>query len=292
MPNEVTVLYHDDADGFASAYALWLTHKDTANYIAVQYSQPVPEIPEGTKILYVVDFSYKREICEELVKKYQVHIYDHHKTAEKELEGLDYATFDPTLSGCGLVWNTYYSRPMPELLRYVQDRDLWKFELPYSDIINMCIATLPHDFALWQAHCNSADFFPNAFAAGSAIKAFRDGQIKAALRDVRIMRLHFEEGTYYEIPVVNCSANVSEVGNVLCAEYPDAPFSASYCDRRDVRSWSLRSVGEFDVSAIARMFGGGGHRNAAGFSTDIGWPQHTSDEFIKAFESAAGKLDT
>lgn len=38
---------------------------------------------------------------------------------------------------------------------------------------------------------------------------------------------------------------------------------------------SLRSNGDYDVSAIAKAFGGGGHRNAAGFSTNIdtlmGW---------------------
>jgi nanoRNase/pAp phosphatase (c-di-AMP/oligoRNAs hydrolase) len=27
---------------------------------------------------------------------------------------------------------------------------------------------------------------------------------------------------------------------------------------------SLRSIGDYDVSAIAKTFGGGGHRNAAG----------------------------
>jgi len=33
---------------------------------------------------------------------------------------------------------------------------------------------------------------------------------------------------------------------------------------------SLRaSVDELDVSAIARLFGGGGHRQAAGFSTEL-----------------------
>jgi phosphoesterase RecJ-like protein len=33
---------------------------------------------------------------------------------------------------------------------------------------------------------------------------------------------------------------------------------------------SLRSsIDELDVSAIARRFGGGGHRQAAGFSTDL-----------------------
>lgn len=56
----------------------------------------------------------------------------------------------------------------------------------------------------------------------------------------------------------------------MCKVFPDAPFSASYCDRGDgKRSYSLRSLGDFDVSAVARMFGGGGHRNAAGFVVDL-----------------------
>lgn len=33
--------------------------------------------------------------------------------------------------------------------------------------------------------------------------------------------------------------------------------------------WSLRSNGEFDVSAIAKHHGGGGHKNAAGFETAL-----------------------
>jgi nanoRNase/pAp phosphatase (c-di-AMP/oligoRNAs hydrolase) len=38
---------------------------------------------------------------------------------------------------------------------------------------------------------------------------------------------------------------------------------------------SLRSNGDYDVSAIAKAFGGGGHKNAAGFEvpleTLVGW---------------------
>lgn len=291
MKNEVTVLYHEDADGFASAYVVWTIYKDSANYIGVQYGRPVPEIPEGTKLLLVVDFSYSREICEDLAAKYDLRVYDHHKTAEKELDGLEYALFNKGLSGCGLVWKALYPiKEMPKLLQYVQDRDLWKFELPASDIVNMYIATLPWDFNLWHSQAYFDGFVRNAAMAGSAIKAFRDGQIEGTLRDVRIMRMHFSDDTFYEIPVVNCSTNISEVGNRLCAEYQESPFSASYCDRRDVRSWSLRSVGEFDVSEVAKKFGGGGHKNAAGFTTDIGWPSHTGDEFITYFEQAVGSL--
>jgi nanoRNase/pAp phosphatase (c-di-AMP/oligoRNAs hydrolase) len=49
------------------------------------------------------------------------------------------------------------------------------------------------------------------------------------------------------------------------------PFAACYWDTPDGRFFSLRSsdAGE-DVSAIAQQYGGGGHRNAAGFSVPFG----------------------
>jgi oligoribonuclease NrnB/cAMP/cGMP phosphodiesterase (DHH superfamily) len=285
-----TVLYHADADGFGAAFAIWLRLHDNAHYIAVQYGQPVPEIPEGTTKLYIVDFSYKREICEELSSKYDLCIYDHHKTAEAELEGLAYATFDMSKSGCVMTWEAFHDDPIPLILQYTQDYDLWKFELPDSKKINLYVQSLPHNFATWGCHLSSS-FLHEAREAGVAIERFRDGQVTHALKSVRMMRFFVsDDGDHeWEVPVVNATTNIAEIGNVLCAEYPDAPFSASYCDRTDVRTYSLRSIGDFDVSEVARMFGGGGHKNAAGFTTDIGWPQYQSDEFIEAFDEAVNK---
>lgn len=289
---KTTVLYHADADGFGAAFAVWLEFRDRAHYISVQYSQPVPEIPEGTEHLIIVDFSYKREICEELAAKYRVLIIDHHKTAEAELAELDYALFDAGKSGCGLAWEYFHgTADVPEILKYIQDRDLWKFDMPYSKEVNLFIATLEWDFDLWYRWAFSYTFTDQAIQAGTAIEAYQDGLIKGAMRGTRILRLSIE-GTTYEVPVLNCSSVVSEVGNELCREYPDAPFSATYCDRKDVRSWSLRSIGDFDVSTVARAFGGGGHKNAAGFATDIGWPQITPDEFLQSFEEASDEIKT
>jgi len=43
-------------------------------------------------------------------------------------------------------------------------------------------------------------------------------------------------------------------------------FGAAYFVRDDGKKvYSLRSVGDFDVSEVAKKYGGGGHRNAAGF---------------------------
>jgi nanoRNase/pAp phosphatase (c-di-AMP/oligoRNAs hydrolase) len=69
------------------------------------------------------------------------------------------------------------------------------------------------------------------------------------------------------VPVVNLPYMMaSEAANRLAE---GEPFAAAYFDRADARVFSLRSRG--DVSAIAKAYGGGGHRNAAGFQGPIGW---------------------
>lgn len=260
------VLYHDDADGFGAAYAIWLWDQENAPslerlWIPVQYGQLVPELPDTIEQLVIVDFSYKRAICEELAQKYQLLILDHHKTAAEELKELPYAIFDQSMSGAALTWLHFHgAKPMPNILHYVQDYDLWRFELPYSEEVNLFISTLPRDFYKWQKFTTD-----QGIDAGCAIKAFRDAQIARARKNVWM-----ENVAGYLVPITNASENISELGNQMCHWFPECAFLVSYCDRPDgVRSYSLRSVGEFDVSEIARQFGGGGHRNAAGFTANL-----------------------
>jgi phosphoesterase RecJ-like protein len=57
---------------------------------------------------------------------------------------------------------------------------------------------------------------------------------------------------------------------------------------RAARKVSLRGNEGIDVSAIARDHGGGGHRRAAGFSTDLAYP-----ELVEMLCARAGaQLDT
>lgn len=52
------------------------------------------------------------------------------------------------------------------------------------------------------------------------------------------------------------------------AEGP-VPFAVGWFQRGDGKyAYSLRSRGEYDVSKLAVRYGGGGHRNAAGFQSD------------------------
>jgi len=46
-------------------------------------------------------------------------------------------------------------------------------------------------------------------------------------------------------------------------------FGATYYQDSNMQiHFSLRSIGDYDVSKIAKQFGGGGHRNAAGYVID------------------------
>jgi hypothetical protein len=84
-------------------------------------------------------------------------------------------------------------------------------------------------------------------------------------------QVRFETLAGYRVPVVNAAVFGSEVGAELLKRHPDAPFAVIYFDRGDgIRQWSLRSSENFDVSRIAQQFQNGGHRQAAGFETQLG----------------------
>ena len=73
----------------------------------------------------------------------------------------------------------------------------------------------------------------------------------------------------HRVPCVNTTILVSEVAGCLAETYSDAPFGAIFfvLNTGEV-VYSLRSRGEFDVSEVAKQYGGGGHKNAAGFKID------------------------
>jgi uncharacterized protein len=68
----------------------------------------------------------------------------------------------------------------------------------------------------------------------------------------------------FDVPVANLPYTLSSDAGHLMAQ--NEPFAACYWDTPDGRVFSLRSsdAGQ-DVSAVAKSYGGGGHRNAAGF---------------------------
>lgn len=281
------VLYHAHCpDGFGAALAAWMKHTQRATYLPVSYGHPPPDLPPYTKV-YILDFSYSRAVLEALADNREVVVLDHHKSAQADLEGLPgieqdtpnlRVHFDMEESGATLAWKFFHGgtfdaaaeRRCPLFFKYLRDRDLWRWALPYSREVSLALWSYGQDFELW-AHWaavmeTEVGITPLA-REGKGIVRYADKLIaEQAHRAV----WRFLDG--YFVPVVNTTTLFSEVGDFLCQEHVTAPFAAYYFDRNDgKRQWGLRSRSGFDCSLVATQFGGGGHRGAAGFVTDLGW---------------------
>lgn len=271
MNKKRLVIYHGNClDGFGAAYALWchFGDDDTA-YHPANHGDDYPEITG--KDVYILDYSYKRgqliQLCEQAKT---VTIIDHHISALKDLDGLDAIIknltliFDMNHSGAVLTWQHFHQEPVPEILLDVEDRDLWNHQRDDSAAINAALDSYPFEFSRWHQWIQQINACNELLLAGEAILRFKRLLIEKYKKyAVKAMVAG------YQVPVVNCPATIiSEVVGELSVGFP---FAAGYQDGKGSKNWSLRSDGANgeDVSAIAARFGGGGHRNAAGFSTPL-----------------------
>ncbi|MEZ0369375.1 MAG: hypothetical protein ACAI44_09850 [Candidatus Sericytochromatia bacterium] len=251
------ILYHGGCpDGFGAAYAAWKKFGDEAEYIPVRHGFPPPELAAGSEV-YIIDFAYARQILIEMAEKHRLKVLDHHRTAQADLQGLDFAEFDMGRSGAVLSWNHFHPQAeVPMLLRYVQDQDLWQWALPDSHAICTALSIYPFDFAVWGAL-----ELETLRAEGAIVLRYKQQLVDQLSQKVDWIKILGQR-----VPAVNTPLFASELGNQLCLQHKDAPFAACYADLDGRRKFSLRSIGENDVAAVAAHFGGGGHRNASGFA--------------------------
>ena len=273
-PRFTYVLYHANCmDGFGSAYAACLSLGWAGVFFQpVVHGEAMPTIPDGS-IVYILDFSYPRATLEALARRTILTVIDHHKTAAADLDGLPFAHFDMEKSGAVLTWEYFQSTghligPVPPLLQYVQDRDLWRWELPHSREVSAALPLQERSFKRW-AELDTEDGIDSLALEGrTAIKA------QQALVDLVCHCPRRMQFGAFLVPVVNTSVLISECCERLMQMFPAAPFVASYYDQPGTspgskRIWSLRTnKNGFDVSAIAKKHGGGGHAKAAGFTKD------------------------
>jgi uncharacterized protein len=265
MAKDIIVISHANcADGFCAAWIAHTRFGEDADYLFANYGEPAPEVT-GRRV-YILDFSYPRDTLLKIGEQARVlALLDHHKTAEADLKGLSFAFFDMNHSGARLAWDFFMtSGPRPWLVDYVEDRDLWKWALPDSREISALIASYPNDFWEWDL-LSGSDRFEMA-NHGHAILRYQARQIEANVAHCRRVEL---DGIL-SIPCINITdRTISESLHQLAEQNGSPPMALGWFQREDGQFvYSLRSIGELDVSEIAKRHGGGGHRNAAGFVSD------------------------
>lgn len=276
-------IYHGNcADGFGAAW-VFSRHADREHdFLAGVYQMPPPDVTG--RDVYLVDFSYKREVVERMREQAnRIVLIDHHKTAIEDLmplyeSGAIEALVNLDKSGATLAWEWFhgnFSEP-PQLLKHIEDRDLWRFALDGTREIQANVFSYPYNFNVWDELMEQD---PQALIAeGRAIerKHFKDID---ELLGVVTRRMVIGG---YNVPIANLPyIHVSDAAHQLCK---GEAFAGCYWDTIKGRVFGLRSTDAgVDVSEIAKRYGGGGHRNASGFTA--------SYELARTFEVGSAFTD-
>lgn len=259
-------IYHKNCvDGFGAAWSIWKKHGHEFDYHAANHGEDPPASTRNRDI-YIVDFSYKTSVVEELAQLAgSVTVIDHHVTAEADLKplldaGIIDGVFDMSKSGAMLTWEWFHpGAEPPQLLKHIQDRDLWKFELDGTREIQAALFSYPYEFEIWDKLI-CATPIDDLYQQGIVIE---NKNHKDVVELVTELQREMVIGGY-SVPVANLPYTLTSESAHRMAQ--DKPFAACYWDTPTGRTFSLRSSEDgIDVAEIAAAYGGGGHKHASGF---------------------------
>lgn len=268
MHNTICIYHGNCADGFGAAWAFRRSlhgNIDHVEFYPGVHQAPPPDVADKNVIM--LDFSYKRDVLLQMAREARnILILDHHKSAEADLVNLPanvFAIFDMDKSGAMLAWEHFNpDEPPPKLIEHIQDRDLWRFALNGTREISAALFSHPYDFDLWDGLMHGV--MRPLVIEGRAIerKHFKD------IREfIRVATFRADIAGYL-VPCLNAPYFwSSDAGHILAQ---GEPFAACYWRVPDGYVFSLRSAYDgVDVSLVATEYGGGGHRNAAGFKVGL-----------------------
>lgn len=260
----IVVMYHGDClDGMGGAYAAWKKFGDTAEYKALYRGDALPDNIEGKEV-YLIDFSFSKDTMLAMEKQTKrLIVLDHHASIQEAVEAVSEHVFDLNRSGAGIAWEYFHpGQPLPKLLAYIQEGDLWRFNLPESKVVSAYLGTIALDFETYDKLAHEFEDeakFKEIVGRGKAYSEYAEflcsGNMEAA------EEVEFEG---YTILAVNSGRALhSLLGNMLAKKHP--PFSIVWYRFRGMWHFSLRGDGGVDLTVLCKKHGGGGHHNAAGF---------------------------
>jgi uncharacterized protein len=279
------VVYHANClDGMTAAYQAWRGLKGLCLLVEWNYGLgPLPTELVTDRVVFTVDFSFTIDDCLKMRPAERIIVLDHHEKPCKEFEAAlrqqpyHIRTWIAFLchydhSGAYLSWD-YFVRSdcpdehVPPMVSYVQDRDLWRFDMLNTKAYCEALAMYPKNIRAWYQADTAAT--SRLIDTGSLLLEAKQIKLRQLAEKAFLTTL---EG--WQIALVNTDlAYASELGELLYTEYFfDADFIAMYSidDAKHCVNFSLRSskTGS-NVAEVAARFGGNGHKHAAGFSITL-----------------------
>jgi oligoribonuclease NrnB/cAMP/cGMP phosphodiesterase (DHH superfamily) len=277
----LVVLYHGNCnDGLGAATVVYSFIKSVCKdcVSAVEFkegfyqSKRTDEYLETLKekTVLILDFSIPKQSIQLLLEKNcKVYVIDHHISAfrdlaDVQLDGFEFI-YDSERSGAGLTREIF---PLEGhgWVDYIEDRDLWRFKYPGTRDFHEFLLTLQRSPQFWHYYFQGKSSFEAEINVGSILLGYKRKLIDSIVRSSSKMRCIGG----INVVVINCpGALASDALEVLYTKHQDVDFVASYYDTDKYRSFSLRTNTDFDVSVLAKIFGGGGHAKAAAFHVDL-----------------------
>ncbi|NCP53814.1 MAG: phosphoesterase [Rhodoferax sp.] len=270
-PNPL-VIYHGRScpDGFAAALAAWLFFDGKAEFLALDHGdvKTVDDLPAlAGRAVYILDFSFAEHILRGVEDRAaKLVMLDHHLSAAEKLTGFKcrcgVVHFDMKKSGARLAWEFFHPKsPVPELVKFVEDRDIWVWQYPQSAGFLAALDMEPLDFARWHAIANFGAAEMAAYIdRGRAMDEKFTKLAQAMAEAAQPVTFNGMTGLMANVP----SAFHSLVGDLLCQQ--SGSFALLWTvDKPGVVKCGLRSRSGFNCITLAESMGGGGHAQACGF---------------------------
>lgn len=276
--------YHTDVDGKCAGAIIkkwWPTAMESlmpdgqsteeSEYIGIDYKDEFPfnDIKENETVI-IVDFSLQKEGEFSKLFKITKNIIwiDHHKTAiNKHIE------FEQLVgirscenAGCELTWEfCFANKEMPLAVKYAGRYDIWDFS-EHGETLNEFQAGIrlekhyPENY-VWECLLDiekSEEVLPELLKQGKIALRFRINRYASLIKAFSFFA-NFEG---HKAICCNVGATSSQLFDSVKEDYDlMMPFVF------DGRQWtvSIYSTKSIDCSEIAKKYGGGGHKGAAGF---------------------------
>jgi uncharacterized protein len=266
------VIYHGRScpDGFAAALAAWLYFDGHAEFLALDHGdvKTLADLPPvAGRAVYILDFSFSEPLLRDIdAVAAKLVVLDHHLSAADKLGDFQcqhgVVHFEMNKSGAHLAWEFFHPmQPLPDLVKYVEDRDIWVWQYPESAGFLAALDMEVFDFARWQAI---------AGLQGEALRAYIE---RGRAMDEKFVKLaHNMVDSAQQLTfngVVGLMVNVpsafhSLVGDILCEK--SGTFALMWSlDKTGVIKCGLRSRTGFNCIPLAESMHGGGHAQACGF---------------------------
>jgi len=266
------VIYHGRScpDGFAAALAAWLYYDAQADFLALDHGdvKTLADLPAvAGRAVYILDFSFAEPLLREIeTVAAKLVVLDHHLSAAEKLTGFQcrcgVVHFDMAKSGARLAWEFFHpDQPVPDLVKYVEDRDIWVWQYPESAGFLAALDMEPFDFARWQViaalhGAPLAAYIDRGRAMDEKFVKLAEGMSEGA----QPLNFNGVAGLMVNVP----SAFHSLVGDMLCKK--SGTFALMWAvDKTGVIKCGLRSRTGFSCIPLAESMHGGGHAQACGF---------------------------